>query len=56
MKKVIISLICVLFLCGCGKISEDNIIKEFENKLLKSSSYHFDGTMQIISNEDIKEG
>ena len=52
MKKLVLGLICLMFLCGCGKITEENIVKEFSNKLSKSSSYHFDGNMTIYSNEE----
>ena len=52
MRKLVIGIICILMLCGCGKITEENIIKEFSNKLAKSKSYEFDGKMQIISNEE----
>ncbi len=52
MKKIIIGLIGILLLSGCGKITEENIIKEFSNKLSKCKSYSFDGKMQIISNEE----
>ena len=52
MKKIIIGIISILLLCGCGKITEDNIIKEFSNKLEKTKSYTLDGKMEIINNEE----
>ena len=52
MKKSIIFILSIFMLCGCGKIDKSNIIKEFSDKLSKSESYKYDGTMQIISNEE----
>ena len=52
MKKLILGLLVIIFLSGCGKINQENIVKEFSNKLAKSKSYEIDGKMQIISNEE----
>ena len=52
MKKIILIVFSILLLSGCGKITKENVIKEFSNKLSKSSSYNYNGTMQIISNEE----
>ena len=41
-----------LLLCGCGKTSNENIIKNFKNKIEKNNSYILKGTMTITSNED----
>ena len=52
MKKYIIIISMFLFLCGCGKTSEENIVKKFQDKIEKSSSYVLKGNMSINSNED----
>ena len=52
MKKLLIIISMFLFLCGCGKSSEDNIIKKFQQKIDKTDSYILKGNMSIISNED----
>ena len=53
MKKIFIVGLFVLFLtCGCGKISEKNVVKEFSDKVSKSKSYTIIGKMQIFSNEE----
>ena len=53
MKRIIIlSFLSLLILCGCGKINEKNIVKEFSNKVAKSKSYTIIGEMQIFSNEE----
>ena len=52
MKKIIMGIMTLLLLSGCGKVTEKNIIQEFSNKLAKTKSYEIDGKMQIISNEE----
>ena len=52
MKKIFIGIVSILLLCGCGKITEENIIKEFSNKLEKTKSYTLGGKMEIINNEE----
>lgn len=52
MKKILLLIICICFLCGCGKVDKANVIKQLSNKITKSSSYTIDGKMQIISNEE----
>ena len=52
MKKLLIIISMFLFLCGCGKSSEDNIVKKFQQKIEKNNAYILKGNMSIISNED----
>ena len=52
MKKILIIISMFLFLCGCGKSSEENIVKKFQQKIEKTDSYILKGNMAIISNED----
>ena len=53
MKKIILVAFLALFiLCGCGKVNEKNIVKEFSNKVSNSKSYTIYGKMQIFSNEE----
>lgn len=52
MKKLLIIISMFLFLCGCGKSSEENIVKKFQQKIEKNDSYILKGNMSIISNED----
>lgn len=52
MKKILILLVSLLLLVGCGKKNEEDVIKEFENKITSIKNYHLTGEMQILNNED----
>ena len=52
MKKYLIIIFMFLFLCGCGKTSNEDIVKKFQEKIEKNNSYTINGTMSIVSNED----
>ena len=53
-KRILFVLIFGLFvLGGCGKVSEKDIIKEFEKKTRNADSYYVEGTLDIVNNEDI---
>lgn len=52
MKKLLIIISMFLFLCGCGKTSEENIVKKFQQKIEKNDAYILKGNMSILSNED----
>lgn len=51
MKKVLLLIISILLLSGCGKNLTDNL-KNFKDYNNKKDSYHMKGTMSLISNED----
>lgn len=52
-KKVLWSLFLgILFLTGCTKEGEKEIIKSMANKIDKTKSYHLKGELEIISNEE----
>ena len=42
-----------LFLTGCGKQNEKTVLKEFQDKVLKSESYYLSGNMELVNNEDV---
>lgn len=53
-KKILFLLILGLFvLGGCGKVSENDVIKEFSKKVNNSDSYYIEGTLDIVNNEDV---
>ena len=54
MKKLIILIIIFsIFLTGCGKYSQNNIIRELENKYNKSNGYKAIGNLSITNNDEV---
>ena len=55
MKKIFLclSLICLILLTGCGKKSEKDILKDFQNKVMNSDAYYLTGKMELVNNEDV---
>lgn len=51
MKKILVLLFSLLLVVGCGKKEED-VVKEFENKVTSISNYHLTGQMEILNYED----
>ena len=53
-KKMLFLLSLGLFvLGGCGKVSEKDVINEFEKMVKKADSYYIEGTLDIVNNEDV---
>ena len=54
MKKIIIlgTIIMMLFVTGCGKKGEDDIIKSLDKKIDAATTYRIEGTLQITNNDD----
>ena len=54
MKKYVLALVllCSVFLVGCGKTTESDVVKDISKNVNKSSGYYLEGEMQIINNED----
>ena len=47
-----LSVILCLFLSGCGKSGESDVVKQLTQKIEKTKSYHVVGQLDIVSNED----
>lgn len=52
MKKLIILLLSITLLTGCGKIDKDKLISEFKNKVETSKAYTIESKMEIYNAED----
>lgn len=51
-KKTLILIICMFFFTGCGKNNIENIIKNLTKKINETESYHLEGVLEIINNEN----
>lgn len=55
MKKIslfILMLFSIIFLSGCGKSNEEDIVQNFIKKIKDSNSYYIEGTFELINNEE----
>lgn len=46
-------MVVLLFLSGCGKYSEDDVIRDFSKNVEKANGYHLTGTLEIYRNEEL---
>ena len=51
-KKIIFLTISMIIISGCGKNSSENIIKNLTKKIEGTESYHLEGILEIINNEN----
>lgn len=52
MKKIfIILLVCLLFVCGCGKVNEKDIVKKLKDNI--KNSYLLEGSLSMTNNDDV---
>ena len=52
MKKMFVFFGLLLFLSGCGKYKETNLVKDLSKKINDANSYHLTGTLEIYRNEE----
>ncbi len=52
MKKVLLLLISIVMLTGCGKVDKDKLVDEFINKVESSKAYTLESEMELYNNED----
>lgn len=52
MKKIVVILLSIFILSGCGSKSSTDVLKEFKDNINKNESYIVKGEMVIVSNED----
>ena len=51
-KLVVLAVGLMLFITGCGKETEENLVAKFEKNVENSKSYVLKGNMEILSNEE----
>ena len=52
MKKVLLLLITIMLLTGCGKVDKDKLVDDFVDKVESSKAYYLSGKMEIYNGED----
>jgi len=52
MKKIVVILLSILLITGCGGKNNKDVLKEFKDSVKKLDSYIVTGEMIIVSNED----
>ena len=52
MKKLLLLLISLMLLTGCGKVDKDKLIKDFVNDVDTAKSYYVEAKMEIYNSED----
>lgn len=52
MKKILLLLISILLLTGCGKVDKDKLIDNFKETVNSSKSYTVESKMEIYNSED----
>ena len=56
MKKIFLFLglfFSILFITGCGKYGEKDVVKDFDKKVNKLKSYQIEGKLEIVNNDDV---
>jgi outer membrane lipoprotein-sorting protein len=55
MKKIVLlfSVLAFLFLVGCGKYDDKDIVRDLSKKVNNTKGYYLEGQMEIMSNDDI---
>ena len=55
MKKVFLLLVVIIAFTatGCTKVGKNTVVRDFSNKLDKSSGYHFKGKLMVHNNDDV---
>lgn len=56
MKKKLLFFVILLssiFIAGCGKTSESEVVKQLNKKITNAKAYHLTGTLEMMNNEDV---
>lgn len=52
-KYLLLAMVMMLCVCGCGKKNANDVINNFANKVNSSKSYKLIGTMEINNNDEV---
>lgn len=54
-KKLLFTLLLtgIFILSGCGKVGENDVIKDLTKKINDSKAYYIEGILEIVNNEDV---
>ena len=52
MKKLLLLMLSLLIITGCGKVNEEKLVDKFINDVESSKSYKVESIMEIYNNED----
>ncbi len=53
MKKVLLCfLLLLIFMTGCGKYSQEDVLKDFEQKV-NDNNYYIEGNLEIVNNDEV---
>ena len=54
MKKIFLGIfLCLIFLTGCSKKSDGDVLKSYTSAVEKAKSYYLNGKMELVNNEDV---
>ena len=54
MKKVLLLFFLSIFLLsGCGKYGEEDVVKDFSDKVKDAKAYYVEGSLELVNNDDV---
>ena len=53
MKKILLLFFFSIFLfTGCGKYSEEDVVRDFGKKIDNAKAYYVEGSLELVNNDD----
>ena len=54
MKKILLLFFFSIFLfTGCGKYSEEDVVRDFGKKIDDAKAYYVEGSLELVNNDDV---
>ena len=53
MKKILVFVLLLLLITGCGKYGENDVIKDLNKKIDKLKTYKISGVLEIVNNDEV---